>query len=133
MVPLMISSPAEQFGSSNSQILQYAEVLLVLAGVLLLAYVTLRVGLPRMLGMRSPRDGPIQILARYALQPKHTLYLIKTGSQVFLIGTSETQVQYLTSISAENAAEILKGEIAEDPQRKDFRQVVSWFQKKSQG
>jgi flagellar biogenesis protein FliO len=129
----MISSPADQISSANSQILQYAEVLLVLAGVLALAYVTLRVGLPRMLGMRLPRGGPIQILARYPLQPKHTLYLIKTGSQVFLIGTSESQVQYLTSISAENAAEILKDQTSEDPQRKDFRQVVTWFQKKSQG
>lgn len=128
----MMTSPADQLGSGASQFLQYAEVLLVLAGILVLAYVTLRLGLPRMFGMRTPRGGPIQVLMRYPLEPKHTLYLIKAGSQVFLIGTSESQVQYLTSIAAENVAEILKQESTEELRRKDFRQILSWFERKPQ-
>ena len=128
----MISGSFDQLGSGTSQVLQYAEVLLVLTGILVLAYVTLRVGLPRMFGMRVARGGPIQVLTRYPLEPKHTLYLIKTGSQVLLIGTSENELRYLTSIAAENAAEILKQESTEEQPRKDFRQVLSWFERKPQ-
>jgi flagellar biogenesis protein FliO len=128
----MITGAADQLGSGTSQVLQYAEVLLVLAGILVLAYVTLRVGLPRMLGMRTPTGGPIQVVMRYPLEPKHTLYLIKAGSQVFLIGTSESQVQFLTSISAENAEEILKQEGTTEVPRKDFRQLMNWFERKPQ-
>ena len=128
----MIAGSADQLGSSTSQLLQYAEVLLVLAGILVLAYVTLRAGLPRMLRMRVPTGGPIRVLTRYPLEPKHTLYLIKAGSQLFLLGTSESQVQYLTSISAENAEEIMKQESTPELQRKDFRQLLSWFDRKPQ-
>lgn len=128
----MIIDAADQLGSGTSQALQYAEVLLVLAGILVLVYVTLRLGLPRMLGMRTPTGGPIQVVTRYPLEPKHTLYLIKAGSQVFLIGTSESQVQFLTSISVENAAEILKQEGTTELPRKDFRQLMHWFERKPQ-
>jgi flagellar biogenesis protein FliO len=129
----MTPSSADQLSSINSQIVQYVGVLLALAGVLVLAYVTLRVGLPRTFGMRASSAGLIQVLARYPLEPKKTLYLVKTSSQVFLIGTSESQVEYLTAIAPENAAEILESVRLEEPPRKDFRQILSWFQKGGEG
>ncbi|SRR5581483_1922075 len=128
----MTPGPAEQLTSINTQIVQYIEVLLALGGVLVLAYVILRIGLPRMFGMRTYSGGPIQILARYPLEPKKALYLVKTGTQVFLIGTSESQVQFLTAIDAENAAEVLRDAQIEEAPRKDFRQLLSRFQKGGQ-
>jgi flagellar biogenesis protein FliO len=129
----MTPSPADQLTSMNSLIVQYIQVLLVLAGVLVLAWVTLRVGLPRMLGIRSSVGGPIQVLARYPLEPKKTLYLVKTFSQVFLIATSESQVEFLTAVALENAAEIIEPVRVEEPPRKDFRQILSWLQKGREG
>ena len=82
MVALLLQatpSAADQLNSINSQIVQYVEVLLALAGVLILAYLTLRVGLPRMFGMRTSGSGPIQVVARYPLEPKKVLYLVKAG------------------------------------------------------
>jgi hypothetical protein len=38
-------------------------------------------------------------------------------------------VHYLTPITPENAAEILAAETREKARGKDFRQVLSWFQK----
>ena len=111
---------AAVFDSMNGQIVQYVEVLLALGGVLVLAYVTLRVGLPRIFGMHTSASGPIQIVARYPLEPKKSLYLVKAGTQVFLIGTSESQVQYLTSVAPENAAEMLESARAEEAPRKIF-------------
>jgi flagellar biogenesis protein FliO len=121
-------SPADPLSSMNTPIVQYIEVLLALAGVLVLAYVTLKVGLPRMFGMRPPGRGPIQVVARYALEPRKTLYLVQTGSQVLLLGTSENQVQYLTALEAENAAEILQSVRSSEPPRQDFRALLNRFQ-----
>ncbi len=115
--------------ASNSQMFQYVEVLLALAGVLVLAYVLLRIVLPRMLGLRASGRGPIQVLARYPLEPRKTLYLVKTGAQVFLIGTAENQVQYLTAIDAENTAQIAEAARADELPSRDFRQWLSRFQK----
>ena len=48
------SSVSDQLGSINSQIVQYIEVLCGLGGVLVLAYLTLRVGLPWFFGTPEP-------------------------------------------------------------------------------
>lgn len=129
----MTPGPADQLTSINTQILQYIEVLLTLAGVLVLAYVVLRIALPRFFGMRTSNAGPIQVVAHYPLEPKKMLYLVKIGEQVFLIGTSESQVQFLTAVAADNAGEMLQTLASTQPARKDFRQVLNWFQKGGQG
>ncbi|SRR5581483_5841811 len=102
----MPSSPVDQLVSINSQIVQYLEVLLTLGGVLALAYVLLRVGLPRMMGMRASSAGPIQVLSSCALAPKSTLYLVKVGAQVSLIATWESGVRFLTAIAPENVEDL---------------------------
>jgi flagellar biogenesis protein FliO len=113
----------------NSQIVQYLEVLLGLIGVLILTYLTLRTGLPWMFGMRTRGKGPIEVVARYPLEPKKSLYLVKAGSQVFLIGTAENQVEYLTAVSDENATEILRAASKVEAPQADFRQLLNRFQK----
>ncbi|HMK29058.1 MAG TPA: flagellar biosynthetic protein FliO [Terriglobales bacterium] len=120
---------AEPLPTSHSVFLEYLEVLFVLAGVLILAYALLRLGLPRMLGMAGASDGPIRIVARQGLEPRKTLYLVSVGSQLFLLGTAESQVQCLTAIDPENAATLLEAASREPVRTKDFRQVMSWFQK----
>ena len=129
----MTPGPTDQLTSINSQVVQYIGVLLALGGVLLLAYVLLRVGLPRLFGMRTSSGGPIQVVARYPLEPKKTLYLLRIGTQVFLIGTSESQVQFLTSLAADNLGDVFQPRGAKEVPPKDFRQILGWFQKGGQG
>jgi flagellar biogenesis protein FliO len=114
----------DQLPAINTPIVQYIEVLLVLGGVLVLAYVTLRFGLPRLFGTRTPQGGPIQVLAHYRLEPKKTLYLVETGSQLFLIATSERQVEYLTAIAPENAAELREFTHREEASPNFLRQFI---------
>ncbi len=121
-------SPADPLSSMNTPIIQYFEVLLALGGVLALAYATLKVGLPRIFGMRTPGTGPIKVVARYTLEPRKTLYLVQAGSQVFLLGTSDNQIQHLTALTDENAAEILQSARNEEPPHKDFRALLNRFQ-----
>jgi len=122
-------NPADPLGPMNSQIIQYLEVLLGLIGVLILAYLTLRTGLPWMFGMRNQAKGPINVVARYALEPKKVLYLVKAGSQMFLIGTAENQIEYLTTIAEENSAEIVRSASKADLPKTDFRLLLQRFQK----
>ena len=124
-----LPTTADPLPPSHSGFLEFFEVLFILAGVLLLAYALLRLGLPRMFGMAGSGSGPIQIVARQALEPRKTLYLVNVGSQVFLLGTAENQVQYLTVIDPENASAVLSMQSREPVRGKDFRQVLSWFQK----
>jgi flagellar biogenesis protein FliO len=121
-------SPADPLSSMNTPIIQYFEVLLALGGVLALAYAILKIGLPRIFGMRTQGTGPIKVVARYTLEPRKTLYLVQAGSQVFLLGTSDNQVQHLTALTDENAAEILQSARNEEPPRKDFRALLNRFQ-----
>jgi flagellar biogenesis protein FliO len=52
-------------------------------------------------------------VARQALEPRKTLYLVNVGSELFLLGTAESRVQCLTAIAPENAATILSTESRE--------------------
>jgi flagellar biogenesis protein FliO len=120
---------ADPLGPINSQIVQYLEVLLGLVGVLILAYLTLRAGLPWMFGMRPHAKGPIEVVARHALEPRKALYLVKAGSQIFLIGTAENQIECLTTIAEDNAAEVLRCASKAETCQADFRQFLHRFQK----
>jgi len=124
----MTPSPVDQLVSINSQIVQYVEVLIALGAVLALAYVALRVGLPRVFGMTAVSTGPIQILSRYVLTPKNILYLVKTGSQVFLIAASEGSVNFLTAIAPDNVEEVVASQrVANAPQK--IAGFAAWRQK----
>jgi flagellar biogenesis protein FliO len=98
----MTPSPVDQLVSINSQIVQYLEVLLAMAAVLALAFVVLKLGLPKLMGVKAAGGGPIQVLSRQALTPKNTLYLVKVGSQISLIAAWDNGVTFLTDIAQEN-------------------------------
>ena len=119
----------DPFPAVSAPILEYLQVFVVLGGVLALAYVILKFALPRFFGLRTTANGPIQTVARYPLEPRKILYLVKAGAQVFLIGTSEGKMECLTEIAAENATEILALVRRKESQRRDFRQVLHWVHK----
>lgn len=105
---LQAANPAEELGSVTGQALELVRVLFILAAVVLLAYVAVRHWLPRVAGLRNLENGPIQILARTPLEPKKTLYLLKVGSEVLLVGTSENQLHFLKSLDPETARPLLE-------------------------
>jgi flagellar biogenesis protein FliO len=62
---------------------------IALAAVCLLAVVIFRGVAKRGFGMRSD-TGIVRVIQRVALEPRRTLYLIRAGSRVLLIGISES-------------------------------------------
>jgi flagellar protein FliO/FliZ len=127
---LQAANPAEELGSVTGQALELVRVLFILAAVVLLAYVAVRHWLPRVTGLRNLEAGPIQILARTPLEPKKTLYLLKIGSEVLLVGTSENQLHFLKALDPETARPFLDSHpITCVPDAKKFQGVLQELKK----
>jgi len=62
--------------------------LIALAAVCLLAVFVFRGMARRGFGIRS-QPGAVRVIQRIALEPRRTLYLLRAGPRVFLIGISE--------------------------------------------
>src|SRR5689334_8891331 len=92
--------PSEEIGSVASEFTSLLELVLVLIGILVLAYVVLRYVLPKLYGTEQLRSGPMTVVARYSLEPRKNLYIVQVGKEYFLVGTSETNVQFLTSLES---------------------------------
>ena len=121
---LQLASPSEQIESVTGQILDYVKLLLVLAGILILAYVTIRFWIPKMMGIKTLHSGPIEVSARFPLEPKKNLYIVKIGSEPFLIGTSEERIHFLTALEAEKLEPFLQHAELESEQGRDFGRLL---------
>jgi flagellar protein FliO/FliZ len=78
--------------------LDYAKTLLVLGGISVLAFVAVRFWLPRLARFRSSASNHIQVYARYPLEPRKTLYIVKAGKSMMLLGSSNEGLQFMTSL-----------------------------------
>ncbi len=100
-VLLQAADPAREVGLINSQILDYIQLLLVLAGILLVAFVAMRYGLPRLAGIPLHQSGPIEAIARYPLEPRKHLYLVKAGAVYLLLASTDGRIEKIDRLSAE--------------------------------
>lgn len=92
----------EAVSTSTTIWFDYAKMLFVLVGVCLLALVVVKVLLPRLTGFSASAQDHIHIFARYPLEPKKTLYLVKTGKVVVVLATSGDAVHFMTTMNSED-------------------------------
>ncbi|MBP9211480.1 MAG: flagellar biosynthetic protein FliO [Bacteroidetes bacterium] len=76
----------------------------------------------RFLGLRAPvRSSPvvIDILAQRNLQPKRSLYVVRVGRTMLLIGSSEQGLQMFTELNDESLLQQVDAHrsVPEDPDR----------------
>jgi flagellar biogenesis protein FliO len=102
---------------------------LVLAAVLALAFVVLRLLLPRIFGVSSANSGPFEVLARYSLEPRKNLYIIKVGKEMFLIGSSESNIHFLTVLNAAEIGPQLESIRSKSARPQDFGGILKSLQK----
>jgi flagellar protein FliO/FliZ len=87
--------------------LDYARVMLVLGGILIVGFLVVRYWLPRMTGgLTNPSGGAVQILARFPLEPRKTLYVVKAGHMIMLLASSEAGVQFMTALDPDDFSEV---------------------------
>jgi flagellar biogenesis protein FliO len=88
--------------TSTSPWFDYTRMMIILLGICLLAVVAMRIILPRLTGLRAPTSNHIQVFARCPLEPHKTLYVVKAGRTMVLLGTSAQSVQFLASVNADD-------------------------------
>jgi len=88
----------------SSGFADYFRLMLVLGGILLLAFVAIRFWIPKWMPWSRPSSGPMRVWARLPLEPQRTLYIIKAGQSFLMVASSEAGVQYLMSLNAEDFA-----------------------------
>ena len=83
--------------------------MVVLGMVVALMYLTLNVGLRKLLGVRAaPTARIISVLDRVALDQKRSVYVVEAAGEVFLLGGSEASLTLLGKLDALEVAR-LKG------------------------
>ena len=95
---LQVVTPSQEFTSVSTSVLDYIKLLFVLCAILILAFVTIRYVIPRWFGINTSAAGPIQVLARFPLEPKRTLYVVKVAKDIVLVGSSESGLQFLKEL-----------------------------------
>jgi flagellar biogenesis protein FliO len=78
--------------------LDYVKMLFVLIGICLIALVAVKMLIPRLRGMAVPASNGIHIFAKYPLEPRKTLYVVKIGKTVVLLATSGETVRFMTTL-----------------------------------
>jgi flagellar biogenesis protein FliO len=76
-------------------------------------------GLRRLTGPRT--GGPLEVLARQPLDSRRSVYLVRVGKRVLIVGAGEGALTRLGSTSLAS----IEGELAKDPPAKSFREVLS--------
>jgi flagellar biogenesis protein FliO len=113
--------------SSTSMWLDYAKTLLVLVGICLLAIVAVKVLLPRLTGFATPSSNHIHVFARYLLEPRKTLYLVKTGKTVVLLAASAEAVHFMTTLDPEDFQDMAAPAPTDTTSGSAFRRIVQAF------
>lgn len=69
-----------------------------LAVVLILAYISLKLGLPRLYQGGTPAAG-MEVVDRLALSPRAWLFIVKVGEDYLLLGVNGGSITYLKELS----------------------------------
>ena len=92
----------EQFQTGSSLLWMFVQTILALGFVCLLAYVVLRVVLPR-LNVGTAGKSMIQVIDRTPLDQRRSLYVIEVTGRWLLIASSEGCVQLISELDSEKA------------------------------
>jgi flagellar protein FliO/FliZ len=92
----------EQFQSGSSLLWMFVQTILALGFVCLLAYVVLRVVLPR-LNVRTGGKSMVNVIDRTPLDQRRSLYVVEVTGRWLLIASSEGGVQLISELDAEKA------------------------------
>lgn len=84
----------------DSPLYDYLRLMLVLGGVLVLAWLALRYWLPKF-APNSADGGVLDVVARQQIDARNSLYVVKAGSQYLLLGSGERGLTLLEHLDGE--------------------------------
>jgi hypothetical protein len=85
-------------------------VIFLLVALLCSCYVVLRLLSRRMAGWRNRGTaGTLQLVDRLAIEPRRTLYVVRTGARYLAIASSEAGVQFLAELNPADFEKVQPG------------------------
>jgi flagellar biogenesis protein FliO len=121
------------FAPATNMWLDYAKTLLVLAGICLLALFAMKILLPKLTGFAAPASSHINVFAKYPLEPRKTLYLVRTGKAVVLLATSGEAVHFMTTLNSEDFEDNTASAQMDSANSSTFRRIAQTFADRNQG
>jgi flagellar biosynthetic protein FliO len=116
----------EQFQSGTSLLWMFVQTILALGFVCVLAYVVLRVVLPRLqVGARS--QSMVKVIDRTPLDQRRSLFVVEVTGRWLLLGSSEGGVELITELDADKAeqeAETMSAAAVSTRARATFNQAT---------
>ena len=103
---------------------QIVQGILALAAVCLLAWVSLRLWSRRLAGL-GDRPGPLRVVARLALEPRRTLYVIDAAGKYVLVGAAEGGLAMLGELDRE----AVDSALAHAPPTRSLLALLGWGKK----
>lgn len=116
-----VSEPPELLRESDTDLgWSLVRTFVVLGLVIGLAWLTLNVGLRRLMGLgpAAGRRGIVTVVERVPLDQKRILYVVRAGDEVLLLGGSDLSVTFLTKLDAkviEESAPKSSGQVSLSP------------------
>ena len=86
----------------SAEWVDYLKLMLILGGILIVAFLTLRFWIPKLARVNRNAAGPIQVVARFLLEPNKTLYVLAIGQTRMLVASSEAGVQLIQSLAVQD-------------------------------
>ena len=87
----------------------FLNMLLLLLIVCIGAIFLLRYFLPRLMGGQKYNKGNyFEVLIRYGLDVRRSLYVVRAGERFFILGGAENGITCLTELKSEDLGELLK-------------------------
>jgi flagellar biogenesis protein FliO len=87
--------------------IDYLKLMLVLGGLLIVAFLSLRFWMPKLASINRNSSGPIQVLTRFSLEANKTLYIVAVGETRMLLASSEAGVQLIRALAAQDLEKAL--------------------------
>jgi flagellar biosynthetic protein FliO len=108
----------------------YLKILLALGVLVAGAWAFLRYVAPRLPTLGGGSTDVIRVLARYPLEPRKTLYIVRVGEEILLLGSSENSVTMLRTLPPEMFRDAGEGS-ASRVEASGFAKVLeSWRRRK---
>jgi flagellar biogenesis protein FliO len=93
----------------------FLRMIIALVIVCLLAYVVIRWGVPKIVGIKTDDSKLIKVVECFQLEPKKRIYIVEVTGKYLLLGVSE---QYMIALSDVKLDENIIGEMMEERQKK---------------
>jgi len=76
----------------------FVKVIIVLAFVCVVAFAVIKYVIPKASFVKRGQDSQIELVERFALEPRKSLYILKVGTRFLLVGTSENSLSPLMEL-----------------------------------